>query len=178
MSVMLCAAAVASAFSSGDGGGEGGARVKGDRGCASARVSVPATSMMSPMSASPRMFHRMRDAAAMARVASAIRLQPSSSDRVFLLSTVSSPSAIRASDSHASMASATSRARVGLLARDVLRHFLLGEGSDSGALGGALGLGPLSGTDPANETRLLTCGGLASSGEGWVRAAGPAFGLG
>ena len=127
-----------------------------------------ATERLSAISASPRLFHRKRDAAAMAVITSAIELQPSTSGRVLLSTVVAFSSASRASDSQESMASATSRARVEPFAR---RAVLTGE-SESGALGGALGC-PLAGAIPPNA-RLLTGGGLASPGDGQAWAAVPA----
>ena len=121
-----------------------------------------ATDMLSATSASPWLFIPSRDAATMVEITSAIRPQPSTRGRVLQLSKATTfSSASRASDSQASMASATWRARVEPLAFD----FLIEE-SEGGALGGALGLGPLSGASPPNETRLLAGGGLASSGGG------------
>ena len=131
---------------------------------------------LSAMIASPWWFSRRRAAAAMVEVASAIKLQPSARDRALLSSIPFFSPVSRAYDSQESMASATSRARVGPLAR---RAILTGE-SESGALGGALGC-PLAGASPPNVTRLLTGGGLASSDDGRVWAAGPAvdaYGLG
>jgi len=158
----------------GDGDGEGGAGAGGGRGRAASRrasieVTVAATGMLSAMSASPWLFMPSRNAATVIEMASAIRLQPSTRGRALLLLMAAFSSASRASDSQASMASATSRARVGPFAR---RAVLTGE-LESGALGGALG-SPLAGAGPPNVTRLLTGGGLASPGDGQAWAAGPA----
>ena len=130
---------------------------------------MAATDTVSAMSASPWLFIPSRHAATMVEMTSAIRLQPSTGGRALLLSMAAFSSASRASDSQASMASATSRARVEPFAR---RAVLTGE-SESGALGGALGC-PLAGASPPNVTRLLTGGGLASLGDERARAAGPA----
>lgn len=149
----------------GDRGGEGGAVVRVVRGCvvlrrASVEVIIAIAKALIAMIASPWWFHRRRDAAAVVEITSVIRLQPSTRARALLLSVATFSSASRASDSQASMASATWRARVGPLAR----RSVLSGGSESGALGGALGC-PLVGASPPNVTRLLTGGGLASSGD-------------
>ena len=131
---------------------------------------------LSAMIASPWWFRRRRNAAAMVEVTSVIKLQPSARDRALLSSIAFFSPVSSASDSQESMASATSRARVGPFAH---RAILTGE-SESGALGGALGC-PLAGVSPPNVTRLLTGGGLAPSGDGQAWAAGPAddaYGLG
>jgi hypothetical protein len=153
----------------GDRGGEGGEVIRVGRGClrrASVEVIIAIAKALIAMIASPWWFHRRRDAAAEVEITSAIRLQPSIRARVLSLSIATFSSASRASDSQASMASATWRARVGPLAR---RSVLAG-GSESGALGGALGC-PLVGASPPNVTRLFTGGGLTSSGGGRAWAA-------
>ena len=137
---------------------------------------MAATDMLSAMSASPWLFIPSRNAATAVEMTSTIRLQPSTRGRALLLSMAALSSASRASDSQASMASATSRARVEPVAR---RAVLTGE-SESGALGGALGC-PLAGAGPPNVTRLLAGGGLASPGDGQAWAAvtaDDAYGLG
>lgn len=115
------------------------------------------------MRASLGSFHRRRDAIAIARNVSASELTPSTKEREPLLVSVSASLVSKASDSQASMASATFRARLVRLTWGSL--VLIGASAVIGALGGALGLGPLA--SPPNETRLcLERGGLAMSGGG------------
>ena len=92
-------------------------------------------------------------------------------EREPLIVSVSASLVSRASDSQASMASATFRARLVRLAWG--SSVLIGASAVIGALGGALGLGPL--VSPPDETLLcLVRGGLAISGDGHAWAAGPA----
>ena len=125
---------------------------------------VTAISMLSTINTSARLIRRRKDAIAtavpIAKNASASELAAGTRGREPLIVSVSASLVSRASDSQASIASATWRARVGPLAR----RSVLSGGSESGALGGALGC-PLVGASPPNVTRLLTGGGLASSGD-------------
>ena len=127
-----------------------------------------ATEKLSAMRASLRSFHRRRDAIAIARSVSASELRPSTRYGPLLVPVslaTRQPVSLgsRASDSQASMASSTLRARLAKLAWGSL--VLVGASAEIGALGGALGVGPLA--SPPNETRLcLERGGLVISGEG------------
>ena len=136
---------------------------------------VTATSMLSTIKTSARLFRRRRNAiataVAIAKNASASELAAGARGREPLLVSVSASLVSRASDSQASMASATFRARLVRLAWG--SSVLIGASAVIGALGGALGLGPLA--SPPNETRLcLERGGLVIPGEWQAWAAGPA----
>ena len=135
---------------------------------------VTAISMLSTINTSARLFRRRRNAiataVAIAKNASASELAAGTRGREPLIVSVSASLVSRASDSQASMASATFRARLVRLAWG--SSVLIGASAETGALGGALGLGPLA--SPPNETCLcLERGGLAISGDGHAWAAGP-----
>ena len=128
---------------------------------------VAATNMLSTINTSARLIRRRRNAiataVAIAQNASASELAAGARGREPLIESVSASLVSRASDSQASMASATFRARLVRLAWG--SSVLIGASAVIGALGGALGLGPLA--SPPNETLLcLERGGLLISGDG------------